>query len=140
MYRALRNFVALILVLAAVACGSSDSDPSSTGNIDPDLVKEYLLMHPEIVFDDEAVSDAIRKALLRRGQGRVAEERQSILSAHQELLVSALTPSSGSTNTDITIIEFYDYQCVPCRGSYPELQQVRAPEPGTRYVCGQPTT
>ena len=92
MYRALRNFVALILVLAAVACGSSDSGPSSTGNIDPDLVKEYLLMHPDIVFDDEAVSDAIRRALLRRGQGRVAEERQSILSAHQELLVSRSRP------------------------------------------------
>ena len=137
MYCALRNLVALTLVLAGAACGSSDSDPSSTDSLDPDLVREYLLMHPEIVLDDAEVSDAIRKAHLRREQDRAADERLSILKAHTDLLQSSLTPSSGGTGTDVTMIEFFDYQCAPCRASYPELQQVRTTEPDVRYICGQ---
>ena len=137
MHRALRNLVALTLVLAGAACGPSDSDPSSTDGLDPDLVREYLLMHPEIVLDDAEVSDAIRKAHLRREKDRAADERLSILKAHTDLLQSSLTPFSGGTDTDVTIIEFFDYQCAPCRASYPELQQVRATEPGVRYIFGQ---
>ena len=136
-HRALRNLVALALVLAGAACGSSDSNPSSTNSLDPDLVREYLLMHPEIVLDDAEVSDAIHKAHLRRKQGRAAEERRSILKAYTDLLQSPLTPSSGGTDAGITVIEFYDYQCAPCRASYPELQQVRTTEPGVRYLYGQ---
>ncbi|MDG1389245.1 MAG: thioredoxin domain-containing protein [Halioglobus sp.] len=137
MYCALRNLASLTLVLAIAACGSSDPGPSSTGSLDPDLVREYLLMHPEIVLDDAAVSDAIHKAGLRRKQGRAAEERRSILKAYTDLLQSPLTPSSGGKDAGITVIEFYDYQCAPCRASYPELQQVRATEPGVRYLYGQ---
>ena len=101
-HRALRNLVALALVLAGAACGSSDSNPSSTNSLDPDLVREYLLMHPEIVLDDAEVSDAIHKAHLRRKQGRAAEERRSILKAYTDLLQSPLTPSSylGVTLTE----------------------------------------
>jgi len=137
MHRALQNLAALALVLACAACGSSDSDPSSTDSLDPDLVREYLLMHPEIVLDDAEVSDAIRKAGLRREQDRAAQERRSIVKAYTDLLQSPLTPSSGGTYEDITVIEFYDYQCAPCRASYPELQQVRTTEPGVRYLYGQ---
>ena len=135
MHRALRNLVALTLVLAGAACGSSDSDPSSTNSLDPDLVREYLLMHPEIVLDDAKVGDAIRRAHLRREQDRAAEERRSILKIYTDLLQSPLTPSSGGTG--VTVIEFYDYQCAPCRASYPQLQQVRTTEPDVRYLYGQ---
>jgi len=135
MHRALRNLVALTLVLAGAACGSSDSDPSSTNSLDPDLVREYLLMHPEIVLDDAKVGDAIHKAHLRREQDRAAEERRSILKTYTDLLQSPLTPSSGGTG--VTVIEFYDYQCAPCRASYPQLQQVRTTEPDVRYLYGQ---
>ena len=137
MYCALRNLVALTLVLAIAACGSSDPGPSSTGSLDPELVREYLLTHPEIVLDDAEVSDAIHKAGLRREKGRAAAERRSILEAYTDLLQSPLTPYSGGTDADLTVIEFYDYQCAPCRASYPELQQVRATEPGIRYLYGQ---
>ena len=134
---ALRNLLALTFFLAIAACGSSEPGPSSATSLDPEQVKEYLLTHPEIVLDNAEVSDAIRKAGLRRQQGRAAEERRSILRAHTDLLQSPLTPSSGSADADITVIEFYDYQCAPCRASYPELQEVRGQEAGIRYLYGQ---
>lgn len=137
MYCTLRHLVALTLVLAVAACGSDDSGPSSTDRLDPKLVREYLLMHPEIVLDDAEVSDAIHKARLRRGQDRVAQERRSVLKAYTDLLQSSLMPSSGGTGTGVTIIEFYDYQCAPCRASYPALEQVRSTEPNVRYLYGQ---
>ena len=59
------------------------------------------------------------------------------VSAHTEVLQSSLMPSSGGTGADVTIIEFFDYQCAPCRASYPELQQFRLNEPDVRYLYGQ---
>ena len=137
MYRVLRNLVALMLVLAGAACGSDDPAPAPTDGLDPERVREYLLVHPEIVLDDAEVRDAIRKTQLRRTQERAAEERRSVLKAHSELLQSSLMPASGGTGTDVTIIEFFDYQCAPCRASYPELQQLRRTEPDVRYLYGQ---
>ncbi len=126
-----------MLVLAGAACGSGESDPSPIDGLDPERVREYLLVHPEIVLDDAEVRDAIRKTQLRRTQERAAEERRSVLKAHSELLQSSLMPASGGTGTDVTIIEFFDYQCAPCRASYPELQQLRRTEPDVRYLYGQ---
>ena len=56
MRSALRHLVSLALVLALVACGAKELDSSSTDALEPALVKEYLLAHPEIVLDNPAVS------------------------------------------------------------------------------------
>lgn len=137
MCSALQNLAALVLVLTLAACGAKETDPSSTDALEPALVKEYLLAHPELVLDNPEVSGAIHKAHLRREQGRAATQRQAVLNAHSELLESPFTPFSGSTGTDLTVIEFFDYQCAPCRASYPELQQARSNERNVRYLYGQ---
>ena len=104
--------------------GAVDVDDRVVGVLDAwHVVDREQDSRHELVDDDE--------------QGRAAEERRSILNAYTDLLQSPLTPSSGGTDTDITVIEFYDYQCAPCRASYPELQQVRTTEPGVRYLYGQ---
>ena len=113
MCSALQNLAALVLVLTLAACGAKETGPSSTDALEPALVKEYLLAHPELVLDNPEVSDAIHKAHLRREQGRAATQRQAVLNAHSELLESPFTPFSGSTGTDLTVIEFFDYQCAP---------------------------
>jgi protein-disulfide isomerase len=60
-----------------------------------------------------------------------------VLEDRAELLSSPLTPTTGDTGAALTLIEFYDYQCVPCKATYPEVEQVRATQADVRFVYGQ---
>ncbi len=135
--RVLRNLPALAVGLVAAACGHSGPVPNSTEANTADWVRDYRLEHPEIVLDDRAVSDAIQRARLDREQERASALRRSVLETRAQLLTSPLTPSSGELGAMVTLIEFYDYQCAPCKASYPELEQVRATDASVRIVYGQ---
>src|ERR1700732_2545817 len=52
----------------------------------------------------------------------------SILAAPQ------LTPASGSPNGDVTVVEYFDYNCPVCRRIEPELRQLLANDPGARVL------
>ena len=47
-----------------------------------------------------------------------------IASKNSELLSSTLPPPFGNTEGNITIIEFYDYQCVYCKLSQEGIEQL----------------
>lgn len=133
----LRLLPALALYLAATAGAADEGDATSFDGIDRALVREFLLAHPEVVLDDKEVRDAIRRVRLEREQKRTAAERRSVLETRADLLQSTLTPSTGDASSAMNVIEFYDYQCGPCKASYPELEQVRTERPHVRYIYGQ---
>ncbi len=137
MCKALRNLLALAMGLTGAACGNNDSGFISTEANSEERVREYLLEHPEIVLDDREVSDAIQRARLKREHERAVALRRYVLETQAGLLTSSLTPSSGDTGSMVTLIEFYDYQCPPCKASYPELEQVRATTADVRIVYGE---
>ena len=135
--KVLQNLLVLAVGLIGAACGNSDSGLTSTEAMDRESVREYLLVHPEIVLDDPEISDAIRRARLSREQDRAAVARRTVLETHADLLTSPLTPSSGDVGSTVMLIEFFDYQCLPCKASNPDLNQVRAATEDLRIVYGQ---
>ena len=100
-------------------------------------MRQYLLEHPEFVLDDPEIGNAIGRARSQRERERAASERRAVLEARAGLLNSPLTPYSGDAGSAVTLIEFTDYQCSPCKANYPELEQVRATEANVRIVHGQ---
>ena len=137
MPKALQNLLVLAMGLIGAACENTDSDLTSSEAIDRESVREYLLVHPEIVLDDPEISDAIGRARLSREQDRAAAARRTVLETQAGLLTSSLTPSSGDVGSTVTLIEFFDYQCLPCIASAPDLNQVRETTEDLRIVYGQ---
>ncbi len=137
MCKALRNLLVLAMGLIGAACGNTGSGLTWSEANTAVSVREYLLEHPEIVLDDREVSDAIQRTRLKREHERAAALRRYVLETRANLLKSPLTPSSGDTGSMVTLIEFYDYQCPPCKASYSELEQVRAAAADVRIVYGQ---
>src|ERR1700736_6397376 len=45
-----------------------------------------------------------------------------------------LTPASGSPKGDVTVVEYFDYNCPVCRRIEPELRQLLAKDPGVRVI------
>ena len=53
-------------------------------------------------------------------------ERKLLLDEYSDLLNSSLSPTSGHKDSIVTLIEFYDYQCSPCKVNYQEVEKMRA--------------
>ncbi len=79
------------------------------------VVREYLLKNPEILLE-------VSKELERRQQ--VAEEQQREIAVAQhatELFHSKSDFVAGNTKGDVTMVEFFDYNCSWCKKGLPEV-------------------
>ena len=132
-----QSLLAIAIGLTITACEEGTTDQTFSEQITHEQVRLYLLEHPELVLDDPEIINSISRARLKREQKIVTFERESVLEGRARLLNSPLTPSFGDTGSAVTLIEFYDYQCSPCKASYPELEQMRATETDVRIVYGQ---
>lgn len=98
----------------AAGQSSTESYPLPKGTFDR-RVRNYLVANPEIIV--EAMQNLERKQ-------RVAEqtESQAALAAHRaELLKSPESPVGGNPQGDITMLEFFDYNCSYCRQVAPAM-------------------
>jgi protein-disulfide isomerase len=85
------------------------------------VVHDYLLSHPEVL---PAAMDALRD---KEHAKTIADNRAAIL----EPFGSAW---AGSAHPNLTIVEYYDYNCGYCRASLPAIAQLLASDPKLRIV------
>ena len=137
MRKVLRTLLKFAIALTATACGEGGTGEVPTEEITREQIRQYLLKHPELVLDDPEIGSAVHRARSKRERERAASQRRAVLHERAGLLSSPLTPYSGDASSAVTLIEFYDYQCTPCKANYPELEQVRATEANVRVVYGQ---
>jgi protein-disulfide isomerase len=73
------------------------------------VIRDYLLNKPEIILESmEKLRD--RERIL---QEKAAVEK--LASSKATLFKHPMTPMSGSKNADVTLVEFFDYQCGYCK-------------------------
>jgi protein-disulfide isomerase len=63
-----------------------------------------------------------------------AREAAAIRSHWQELTRDPSTPLAGNPNGDVTIVEFFDYQCPDCKADEPVLEKLLAQDPRLRIA------
>jgi protein-disulfide isomerase len=91
-------------------------------------VRAYLLTHPEVIM--EAV-----QILKSREQAAQAEAVKAAIAAHaEEILEDPASPVGGNPSGDVTLVEFFDYNCHYCRGVDPTIIELRRADPGLRMV------
>src|SRR5262245_38386281 len=103
------------------------NDSSDTGTLDH-AIEHYIRSHPEVV------EEALKSLEMKRETERRVRIRQAIAAHHDELLHDPDSPVSGNPSGDVTVVEFFDYQCGYCKrvaGSVTKLQQE---DPGVRVV------
>jgi len=99
------------------------------------LVKDYLLRHPEIfreIFLDlnrQKTADAAQKA------GKIAADRAREIAAHaQDLFNSPHQVTLGDPHGDVTLVEFFDYNCGYCKSALADTEALLAADPHVRLV------
>lgn len=93
-----------------------------------EIVKQYLLENPEIVKD--ALDNYVAKEMEMRNAAMVSK-----LDAHRGALErDPATPVIGNPNGDVTIVEFFDYNCGYCKLMFPKVLDYVQKDGNIRWV------
>lgn len=118
---------AMALVATLVTPLASHADALSEDRV-KELVLEAIRENPEIVL--EAV-----QIIERREQERQAAAAASVLSENRDLLENdPNAPVLGNPEGDVTVVEFFDYNCPYCRRVKPHIEALLDEDPNVKLV------
>jgi len=132
--RYLKHLFAIIAVLgiamATTVDGRADS-PAAKALDKPAIeriVRDYLIANPEVI--EEAV-----QALQAKREAAEKNRAQAALSEHGDALRGhPMTPVSGNATGDVTVVEFFDYQCGYCKRSLASIVDLLNSDKNVRVV------
>jgi protein-disulfide isomerase len=82
------------------------------------IVKEYLLKNPEVLMEAQNVLEAKMDKI--QAERTAAAIRQNA----KEIFRPAGSPVVGNAKGDVTVIEFFDYNCPYCKKAFLEVAQL----------------
>jgi len=91
-------------------------------------VRTYLLEHPEVI------ADAINRLQERQAQQDTAQVTAELKAHADEVFRDPDSPVGGNPEGDVTLVEFFDYNCPYCRQMAPVMAQAEADDPRLRIV------
>lgn len=127
---AIMNFIrtmaagALFSIAGASAAYSEDFSKPEIEQI----VRDYLLKNPELI--QEALVALEQK---RRDEENVARA-ETIKSQSQILFNSVHQADLGNPKGDVTLVEFFDYNCGFCKRAFPDMVRLMEEDPNLRIV------
>ena len=115
-----------IAVLLAIGVAGDIGSRSST-SLDAQL-RAYLLANPEVLIDSVQAFES------RRAVAEEDELATFIVDNADEIFRSDASPFTGNVDGDVTIVEFFDYNCPYCRKAAPLLDEATASDKDLRVV------
>jgi len=107
---------------------SSDTVPESERAKIESVIRDYILDNPEIIVEAFARFE-------EQEQLRTETEAQAALQKYRdELFNSDGDYAAGNPDADVTIVEFFDYNCGWCRRATPVLLDLLDSDPNLRVV------
>lgn len=92
------------------------------------IVREYLLAHPEILMD-------VSKELENRQAAQQAALAKKVIFDKKAAIFQAPTDFvAGNPKGDITVVEFFDYNCGWCKKALDEISKLTKADPKIRVV------
>lgn len=134
------NFVLSTVAASAIGfasmtaySASTAAAPSATFTADQKqqietIVHDYLVGKPEVLIEAS-------KALQQKQMAEVSTKAKEAISKNAaELFNGAKSPTLGSANGDVTIVEFLDYQCGHCKTMSPIIGEILKADPKVQVV------
>jgi protein-disulfide isomerase len=105
--------VSLMLVAAAPAAEPSFSEPQKA-EIEK-IIRDYLVSHPEVLQEAIAELDKRQAAAdTEKAKAAVAANAATLFDSSRQVVL-------GNPKGDVTLVEFFDYNCGFCKGALPTL-------------------
>lgn len=91
-------------------------------------VREYILRNPEVIVE------AMQRLQARQRADEDAEVRSTLRTRADELLRDPESPVGGNVAGDVTLVEFFDYNCPYCRRVAPAMAEAETADKNLRIV------
>lgn len=92
------------------------------------IIKEYLLANPEVI------RDALNELQRRQQEAEVAAQTKAIGDSKDLLFASADQVVLGNPKGDVTLVEFFDYNCGYCKRAHADMKKLIATDKNLRIV------
>ena len=118
------NFAAPLTTARADTAAFTDEQKKALGEI----IKDYLIKNPEILVD-------VQTALEAKLEKDQSEKLKTFMSQNaKDIYRNPTSPVAGDPKGDITVVEFFDYNCGYCKRGLPEVQKLIETDKKVRFV------
>jgi protein-disulfide isomerase len=112
---------------AAAPARAQSFNPEQRGEIER-IIKEYLLSHPELMQD-------VMSELEKRQSVAEAEKHRDAVKQHSDaIFTSPRQVTLGNLQGDVTVVEFFDYNCGYCKRAMQDVFQLTKDDPKLKVV------
>ncbi|MBA1143399.1 DsbA family protein [Mesorhizobium neociceri] len=91
-------------------------------------IHDYILAHPEVLMQ------ALQSLDQRQREAEAAQAKQVLASRADDIFRDKQSPVGGNAQGDVTLVEFFDYNCPYCRQMAPIMEQAAADDPQLKIV------
>jgi protein-disulfide isomerase len=91
-------------------------------------VRDYLIKNPEVL--QEAMAELER----RQSEGQKAAQASALRDSREALLNSPRDIVAGNASGDVTLVEFFDYNCGYCKRALADVRTLVKADPKLRVV------
>ncbi len=122
---------ALVLALAPLAASAQEMSRVQL-DLTEDRIKE--LVYQAIRENPDIIMEAVAILQRREDDAQIAQTRSVLNDQRQMLESDPNAPVLGNPDGDVTIVEFFDYNCPYCKRAMPEVQAILDSDPNVRLV------
>ncbi|MER8571277.1 DsbA family protein [Mesorhizobium sp. M1409] len=91
-------------------------------------IHDYILAHPEVLVQ------ALQSLDQRQREAEAAQAKAVLVSRADDIFRDKQSPVGGNTQGNVTLVEFFDYNCPYCRVMAPIMDQAVADDPQLKIV------
>ncbi|MBU2865321.1 DsbA family protein [Reinekea forsetii] len=124
--RVTTKLIGLLFIGLLWGCGAN-ADVRSDEEV-KELVREYLLENPEVIMEALVILQE------REEQAKADAAKNAMDSMQSGLTNSDLDPVGGNVDGNITLVEFFDYNCGYCKRAANTLTSLKKNNPNLRVV------
>jgi protein-disulfide isomerase len=92
------------------------------------IIHDYLVNNPQVLVE---AATALQQQQQQQWQGTA---KKTVPEIAQQLFANPESPVAGNPKSDVTMVEFFDYQCPHCKDMGPEISGLLTTEKNLRVV------
>lgn len=128
MFQTLKSFLPAVMLTAALtltAAAPAAAEEAMTKEAVQKIVHDYIMEHPDVIL--EAVNQYQQRTMEEKQKAAVETNREFLFSDER-------SPFIGNPKGDVTIVEFFDYNCGYCKRVLPAVQELVKEDEGLKVV------